>query len=359
MFSSSSHSFVWDEDYRCQIEGAAARVKKGAAGDKASNARLAKENYHLISKARGYVDTSGSEHSLDLPKGAINKIYKAPKATGGQPLAFRHEQTHVTVAKADTATALRCLTLLGYKRVCALNFANAYHPGGGYLNGARAQEEDLCRLIPTLYTSLKKLRYPMKEWEAYYTQGLLARESGSYALERAPLLVNVVSSAMPDLGSYHNKLCAGSDEWRASVRLRLRATLHAAREEKVDALILGAFGCGAFGNPPELVAPLMVEALQSAEFRGSFACVAFAILVNRDGESSNVRAFLDACKPGAGFCEPMPVAASSDVAESGGGAATSGSDSGGGGGESGGAGGSGSSGGATLGSCAAQPMDVS
>ena len=50
-----------------------------------------------------------------------------------------------------------------------LNFANAHHAGGGYLRGARAQEEDLCRLMPTLYTALKRLAYPLAEDQAHYS----------------------------------------------------------------------------------------------------------------------------------------------------------------------------------------------
>ena len=107
--------------------------------------------------------------------------------------SVRHSRTNVCVARIDTATALRTLqSVLGARAVAALNFANAYSPGGGYLGGSRAQEEDLCRLIPTLYTSLKRLRYPMKEHSCAVTQGWLARTAGSYAFEE-PLLVTILS----------------------------------------------------------------------------------------------------------------------------------------------------------------------
>ena len=61
----------------------------------------------------------------------------------------------------DTASAARALAERGIEAAC-LNFANQYHTGGGYLSGARAQEEDLCRLVPQLYSQLSKLPYPIQ-----------------------------------------------------------------------------------------------------------------------------------------------------------------------------------------------------
>lgn len=55
-----------------------------------------------------------------------------------------------------------------------------------------------------------------------------------------------------------------------------------------DVLILGAFGCGAFKNPPEVVAQLFKEAVD--EFGSFFEVIEFAVY-HSEKSSRNFEAF--------------------------------------------------------------------
>ena len=66
--------------------------------------------------------------------------------------------------------------------------------------------------------------------------------------------------------------------WAEDVSERIRTVLHAAKSTKHANLVLGAWGCGAFGNPTAPVAALFKKHLASEEFRGAFEHVVFAIL---------------------------------------------------------------------------------
>lgn len=211
-----------------------------------------------------------------LPPVPQTEIFRCPAEPPEDVEPARFGVTEVCVVNADTLTAA-----LVVEDSIALNFANASTPGGGYLHGAAAQEEDLCRLLPQLHPSLVNCpAYPIRPDTALVTRGLLAvRQAGTYEpLSAGPNNDGVpecsmVTSAMPA----HNPR-PGSPEWNTTVRLRIRAVLHASKQAGYPNLILGAFGCGAFGNPPDLVARMFVEQLRSPEFAGSFSRVVFAII---------------------------------------------------------------------------------
>ena len=73
--------------------------------------------------------------------------------------------------------------------------------------------------------------------------------------------------------------------YRSSFRARMQRVLYAAYAAGCSHVVLGAWGCGVFGNDPSVVAALWREVLQLPEWRGRFACVIFAILPGVQGRS--------------------------------------------------------------------------
>ena len=248
-----------------------ARVPKFARRTDSLIANLVRENDSVVKD--GKFDSVQGVQEIPPPP-PTNRI-RCPEAPHESAMKF--DVTQLCVANIDTLSAA---LLVG--DATALNFANAHTPGGGYRHGARAQEEDLCRLLPQLIHSLEACHYyPIAPHEVLLTKNLAAvREPGTYKLCPSLGAVNILTSAMP------NDDCGrpGGDQWNKTVRLRMRAVLHAAKLSGFPNIVLGAWGCGAFGNPPGLVAELFREQLCSLEFRGSFKQVVFAVVdPKRDG----------------------------------------------------------------------------
>jgi uncharacterized protein (TIGR02452 family) len=186
-------------------------------------------------------------------------------------------QTRVCVSNETTMGAARRLLDAG-EHPLALNFANGVAPGGGFLAGARAQEEGLCR-SSALYATLAG--DPM--YDAHRRQGDEAssdwvilspdvpffRTDSGTALE-APWPLSVITCAAP--------VAARVGQPRAAdlLRQRIGRVLAVAHAFGYEALVLGAWGCGAFGNDPVRTAHDFREALQGP-FAGAFREVVFAI----------------------------------------------------------------------------------
>ena len=187
------------------------------------------------------------------------------------------------------------------KHISVLNFASATNPGGGVTKGAGAQEECLCR-ISTLYKCIsaseiteafhKKHRYALKTGKMnslYNDDCIQTCDVTVFKSDTAkPVLlseedwfdVDVISCAAPNLRymSQHDK------NWKKNVtdkklfdiyKKRINRVLDIASCAKSDVIILGAFGCGAFANPPELVAKAMHAAID--EHKYDFETIELAI----------------------------------------------------------------------------------
>lgn len=199
------------------------------------------------------------------------------------------------------------------KRLAVLNFASATNPGGGVTRGSSAQEEGLCR-CSTLYPCLNTYRLKnefyyvnrAKHSAVYsdvciYTPDVLIIKSDTSSPERLPenqwLNVDIITCAAPNLRPQPSNSMnpnAGapvklSDKELLELHIsRGRNILSAAAENKADAVILGAFGCGAFRNDPKIVS--QAYKTLCGEFDGVFDELCFAIYCSAK-ETANYDAF--------------------------------------------------------------------
>lgn len=178
------------------------------------------------------------------------------------------------------------------KPILVLNLANPVNPGGGVRRGAKAQEEDLCRKS-TLLCSLES-----EDARAYYAYNRsLHTYMGSDAVILTPeveiikdengelledsVIVAVMTCAAPMVTSGMEGMTDA--QYQDMVFRRITGMLKVAAYMGYQFLILGAFGCGAFGNDAHVVSDLFYKALKEFRFDGMrvkdfFRHVDFAVL---------------------------------------------------------------------------------
>jgi uncharacterized protein (TIGR02452 family) len=174
-----------------------------------------------------------------------------------------------------------------------LNLASERSAGGGWQNGALAQEECLC-YRSSLYLSLHKSYYPLPSLSAIYSPHvLLIRDAMSrgHTLLTPPAqpltlpalsVISVAALRHPSLSQ--DKKAFKSEGARAETKRKIRLTLRVAARQGHTRLVLGALGCGVFANPPREVAVCFLEVLREKEFSGGWwEEVVFAVLDNVKG----------------------------------------------------------------------------
>ncbi|KAF4342799.1 mitochondrial chaperone BCS1 [Fusarium beomiforme] len=176
-----------------------------------------------------------------------------------------------------------------------VNFANRHSPGGGWLNGAMAQEEALC-YRSSLALSLSKKHYPLERDEALYSPYALIMRNDIPSGHEISLLpardlpvasaVTVAALRNPPVRLFTNQPCKdiqrrsssevfekrvfASDRDRDITKVKMRLCLRMAAKHQHDMLVLGALGCGVYANPPEDVAHCWLEVLREDEFSGNW-----------------------------------------------------------------------------------------
>ena len=214
----------------------------------------------------------------------------------------RSESARIIVSKKRSFEAAR--QYIG-QETCVLNFASATNPGGGVVWGSTAQEECLCR-CSTLYSNL----IVKKNWESFYaphrkqsnslynddciyTPDVLVFKSDTRSPEMLRqedwMYVNVITCAAPNLRPENDgtlRVVISNAELEELHIKRMRRILSITASRGNEVVILGAYGCGAFRNPPNIVAKAMKKVVQ--EFRPYFHTIEFAVYCSPRDEQNYI-----------------------------------------------------------------------
>lgn len=199
------------------------------------------------------------------------------------PIKPRNKTTRIEVIN-ETTLAAACRLITTGVRPLALNFAAATDPGGGFLSGARAQEEALtrssglyaCLVDQPMYKFHRARHDPMYTSYAIYSPDVPIFRADDGTLLEEPYLCSFITSPAVNARAVLKRDPSRRPQIAEVMRERIARVLAIAAIEGHDTLVLGAWGCGAFGNDGQTIADLFRGALVTP-FRGIFARVVFAI----------------------------------------------------------------------------------
>ncbi|WP_407836001.1 TIGR02452 family protein [Streptomyces sp. DSM 116496] len=254
---------------------------------------IARENAEIVA-AGGYRTRSGRQVSLAAAVAeakAGTRIYGPNRVIPGEPDGRDVHRTAVEVTGESSTVAARRLVgehgeRPGTVSVAVLNFASARNPGGGYVRGAKAQEEALCRasaLYETLLEAPEYYEIHRAEVSTFYTDRVIHspgvpvfRDDRGDLLD-TPFRAGFLTSPAPNAGTIRRQEPDRVPEIPAALARRAELVLEVAALHGYRGLVLGAWGCGVFQNDPAQVAEAF-RALLAGRFAGVFERVVFGVL---------------------------------------------------------------------------------
>jgi len=181
--------------------------------------------------------------------------------------------------------------------------------GGGYLSGAGAQEENLFRRTNyvqhladpgKIFDPGRKWSYRLPEFSCVYSKNVQifrAAESQGYAFLENPVPMSFLAVA-----AYPNPQCEGQKSperklipaFIEKVKKKIRLMLSVGLDQGHDSVVLSAWGCGAFRNPPRHIASLFKEVLMETQLKNRYQHISFAIIDDHNARGEgNFKPFLD------------------------------------------------------------------
>jgi len=197
-----------------------------------------------------------------------------------------HSTTKASIYNTSTVDSIFSLqkAMMDGSQIGVLNFASAYNPGGGFINGSMAQEEALAYASDLYYQQEGNQFYEINKKEkskcytdtAIYSQVTFFRDS-NFNFVRTPYVVNVVTCPAVNITALQNK-GAGLDKAEKIMYERMRKVICLFAEKGCSTVILGAWGCGVFGNDSKSIANNWYKLLQEEGYKKYFKQIIFSIL---------------------------------------------------------------------------------
>lgn len=274
-----------------EIENLLVNIKKLTM----TNKGMAKDTLDILAK-KYYINENNEKISIENEMEAcINEtvLFSSEELSeiAKKELPETNFETTFEVWRCSTLKAILKLTEEeDQDKIMCLNFASAKNPGGGFINGAEAQEESLAR-TSGLHDSL------LQGWEYYtihramescfYTDTMIyspkvpifRKDKGE--LLPKPVLCNFITSPAVNAGVVKRQEPEREGEIFGAMDVRTDKMLALALNKGNETLILGAWGCGVFKNDPKEIAELFKKHLLGM-YKNKFKRVVFAILSKKE-----------------------------------------------------------------------------
>lgn len=258
-------------------------------------AEIAKDTLNILASGY-YINPSGEKILIaDSLKNAID----ASRIVTPEDFAYLFEE--LKNRDVDTAantsvlvtneTSLQCAHRLVVKEkaehVMLLNFASAKNPGGGFLGGSQAQEESIARssgLYPCLLRQSRMYEANKRGPQGFYTDNMIYSpkvpvfKDDAGNLLKEPYVINMLSAPAVNKSAILQIQPQNVGQVLKVMDARIEKMLSVALHSGNRTLILGAWGCGVFGNDPVDISNLFYKHLiNNRGFTGAFQKVIFAI----------------------------------------------------------------------------------
>ncbi len=252
---------------------------------------IAKETLDILERG-GFVSPSGKTIDFAIEQKIAEdgtKLYRPESVERLMQDTSDCKRAKYSIEVTDETTqiaAYRLVTIEGCQDLVLLNYASARNPSGGFINGAKAQEEDLARCSGLYLCQLRQPAYYEENRlhdSLLYTDHLIYSPKVPWFRKRSRelldefFLASVITAPAPNAGQLLRRDPNAQAEIESVLRRRAGYVLAVARNNGHRSLLLGAWGCGVFCNDASMVADAFGQWLESPQFLGCFDRVIFAI----------------------------------------------------------------------------------